>query len=92
MSVYGNAPLSNTDAWAAYEAFIADDRVAFHPEPHGLNPIWKKLAARRTSSPKLWMDGYLAAFALTSGAQLVTIDSAFQQAGGIDVLVIEPAA
>ena len=61
MSVYGNAPLSNTEAWAAYESFIADDRIIFQSEPPGLSAMWKKLAVRRTSSPKLWMDAYLAA-------------------------------
>lgn len=88
MSLYGNAPLSNKDAWGVYEAFIADDRIQFQPEPPGLSMIWKKYAARRTSSPKLWMDAYLAAFALASGAQLVTTDKAFNQFPGLDALVI----
>lgn len=88
MSVYGNAPLRNRNAWTVYEAFVADDRIQLQPEPPGLNAIWKKLAARRTSSPKLWMDAYLAAFAMASGAQLVTTDKAFSQFPGLDVLVI----
>lgn len=91
MSVYGIAPLSNKDAWAAYESFIADDRILFQPEPPGLSAVWKKLAARRTSSPKLWMDAYLAAFAIATGAQLVTTDKAFTQFPGLDVLVIRTA-
>lgn len=88
MSLYGIPPLSNKDAWAVYEAFIADDRIVIQPEPPGLNVIWKKLAVRRTSSPKLWMDAYLAAFAMASGSQLVTTDKAFSQFPGLDVLVI----
>ena len=91
MSVYGNAPLSNKDAWAAYEAFIADDRIIFQSEPPGVNAIWKRLAARRTSSPKLWMDAYLAAFAMAAGVQLVTTDKAFGQFPGLDVRVIHPS-
>ncbi|MBE2283359.1 MAG: type II toxin-antitoxin system VapC family toxin [Prosthecobacter sp.] len=89
MSAYGIAALSNKDAWAVYEAFIADDRILFQVEPPGLNPNWKKLAARRTSSPKLWMDAYLAAFAIASGAELVTTDKAFSQFPGLDVTIIE---
>lgn len=90
MSVYGIQPLSNKDAWTAWEAFIADDRILLQPEPPGLNAIWKKFAARRTSSPKLWMDSYLAAFAIACGAQLVTTDKAFSQFPGLDVQVIRP--
>ncbi len=93
LAIYGNEPLSNQQAWAAYDAYLADDRILFQPEPTRLEPIWKKLAVRRTSSPKLWMDAYLAAFAITSGAQLVTTDKAFTQFPGLDVLVIgKPSA
>lgn len=89
MSAYGIVPLSNKDAWAAYEAFIADDRIVFQTEPPGLAVIWKKLAARRTSSPKLWMDAYLAAFAIASGAELITTDKAFSQFPGLSAIIIE---
>ncbi|WP_395747096.1 type II toxin-antitoxin system VapC family toxin [Prosthecobacter sp.] len=88
MSIYGNAPLSNKEAWAVYESFISDDRIRFLAEPPGLDVIWKKMAARRTSSPKLWMDAYLASFAMASGAQMVTTDKAFCQFPGLDVRVI----
>jgi toxin-antitoxin system PIN domain toxin len=89
MSAYGLAALSNKDAWAAYEAFVADDRIVFQIEPSDLVVVWKKLAARRTSSPKLWMDAYLASFAIAMGAELITIDKAFSQFPGLDVTVIE---
>jgi len=91
MALYGIKPLSNLEAWAVYEAFIADDRIVFRDEPPGLAEIWKKLAARRASSPKLWMDAYLAAFAITSGAQLVTLDKAFTQFPGLNVMVVKAA-
>jgi uncharacterized protein len=90
MSLYGNAPLSNRDAWATFEAFIDDERFVMQAEPAGLTAVWKRLAAlRRTSSPKLWMDAYLAAFAIATGAQIVTTDQAFLQFSGLDVLVIK---
>jgi uncharacterized protein len=87
--VYGIPPLSNAEAWNAYSAFVEDERVAFHSESPGVEAVWKKLAARKTSSPKLWMDAYLAAFAITTGAQLVTTDKAFTQFAGLDVRVLE---
>lgn len=90
MSAYGLAPLSNRDAWAHFESFIADERIVFQAESPGLSAVWKKLAARRSSSPKLWMDAYLAAFAISTGAQLVTTDKAFSQFPDLDVKVILP--
>src|SRR5436189_5496731 len=61
---YGIPPLSNKAAWSAYEGFLADERIAWVEEPHGLESHWKKLAGKAKSSPKLWMDAYLAAFAM----------------------------
>ncbi|MES2596936.1 MAG: TA system VapC family ribonuclease toxin [Verrucomicrobiota bacterium] len=89
MSAHGIAPLSNKEAWAAYEALVADDRITFQSEPPDVTLVWKKLAARRTSSPKLWMDAYLASFAIAAGAELITIDKAFSQFPGLAVTVIE---
>lgn len=90
LSGYGIDPLSNVQAWGIYEAFLADERILFQAEPPAVETHWKKLAARRTSSPKLWMDAYLAAFAIASGASLVTTDRAFTQFSGLDVHLLEP--
>lgn len=92
LAPYGNEPLTNDQAWAAYEALCADDRIAAQvPEPAGLEARWKQLACRGTASPKLWMDAYLAAFALCGGHRLVTTDSAFRQFREVDLLLIAPA-
>jgi len=45
-------------------------------------------ADRRNALPKVWMDAFLAAFAMTGGYQLVTTDRAFKQFKGLDVLVL----
>jgi toxin-antitoxin system PIN domain toxin len=83
---YGNPPLTNRQAWAAYEALLADDRIAFRSEePSGLESLWRRYAARGTASPKLWMDAYLAAFAVAGGYRMVTTDAAFEQFGGVDL-------
>lgn len=88
---YGNPALTNRDAWSAYEAFLSDDRIDWADEPAGVEPLWKKLAGRPTASPKLWMDAYLAAFALAGRYQMVTIDDAFRQFRGLDLLVLGPS-
>ena len=90
LAPYGNPPLTNVQAWKAYDAFAADDRVALRTdEPPQLESRWKQLAARDTASPKLWMDAYLAAFAITGGLRLVTTDIAFRQFARLDHLVLE---
>jgi len=89
LAPYGSPPLSNTEAWHAYEALVADDRIAFRAdEPAGLEAQWKALALRDTASPKLWMDAYLAAFALAAPCRMVTTDSAFEQFAGLDLLLL----
>ena len=91
LAPYGIPPLSNKAAWSAYEGFVADERIAWAEEPRGLESTWKKLAAGPKASPKLWMDAYLAAFALSGGFQLVTTDTAFKQFKGLDLLVLSKA-
>ena len=85
----GNAPLTNRQAWNLYETLLTDDRIDTQfREPPGLERRWKEFALRDTSSPKLWMDAYLAAFALTGGYQFVTIDKAFSQFDGLNLALL----
>ena len=86
---YGNPPLTNREAWDVYDALLADERIVFRAaEPAGLQGDWKRLALRDTASPKLWMDAYLAAFALASRHRLVTTDKAFRQFRELDLQLI----
>ena len=86
---YGVDAVTNAEAWASYDAFSADPRVGFCHEPAGLEETWRTLVYQNASSPKLWMDAYLAAFASAAGYQLVTTDTAFLQFPELDVIVIE---
>jgi toxin-antitoxin system PIN domain toxin len=89
---YGNPPLTNRQAWQAYAALLADDRVFCQAEePSGLEAHWERLALRDTASPKLWMDAYLAAFALAGGHRLVTTDAAFRQFPGLALEILTAA-
>ena len=51
----------------------------------GMRYGWAALSG--AASPKLWMDAYLAAFAIESGQQLVTTDTGFRQFKGLDATV-----
>lgn len=89
LAPYGNEALTNAQAWATYEAFAEDDRVALRvEEPLEIESRWKQLAARETASPKLWMDAYLAAFATAAGLRLVTTDHGFRQFSALKPLVL----
>jgi toxin-antitoxin system PIN domain toxin len=88
LAPYGIAPLSNAAAWAAYAGWFDSGCVVFMNEPRGLDSYWAKLAVSETLSPKLWMDAYLAAFAVSGGYQLVTTDQDFRQYKGLDLQVL----
>jgi toxin-antitoxin system PIN domain toxin len=86
---YGNPSLTNREAWSACGALLADDRIVFRAnEPAGVEPLWEEFAVRGTASPKLWMDAYLAAFALAGRFRMVTTDVGLRQFQGIDLLVL----
>jgi uncharacterized protein len=93
LAPYGNRPLTNKEAWAVYEALAADDRIVLRTdEPTGVESRWKDLVVRSTASPKLWMDAYLAAFALAGGYRMVTTECGFRQFPDLDLLLMrEPA-
>ena len=70
---------------AAMEAVEHVEKVRVNP---GNYADKKKFAVRETASPKLWMDAYLAAFALAGRYRIVTTDAGFRQFQGIDLLVL----
>ncbi|WP_203336952.1 TA system VapC family ribonuclease toxin [Nocardioides limicola] len=85
---YASRPLTNVEAQVALAQISADPRVSFSTEPPGVEAHWMRFAARSTSSPKVWMDAYLAAFAVAASARLVTTDTDFLTYEGLDVVVV----
>ncbi len=89
LAPYGNLPLSDSEAWSVFDRLAADPRIALRvDEPVGTAGLWRELTERDTSSTKLWMDAYLAAFAIAADHGLVTTDGAFQQFSALDLVVI----
>ena len=70
-------PLTNRAAWAALDQLMADE-------------TWRQLADGDAVSPKRWTDAYLAAFAITGGLRLVTLDKDFLnfESHGLDLLLL----
>lgn len=71
--------LTNHDALGFLEGFYQLPNVIFAEEIAATRERWFALADRGTASPKLWMDAYLAAFAITGNWRLVTLDKDFLQ-------------
>ena len=88
MRPYGVPAMTNTAAWNVYDGLRADRRIGFAPEPQGIEAHWRAFATPATASPKLWMDAYLAAFALAAGHELLTTDKAFKQFKEVKVQVL----
>ena len=85
---YATPALSNKSAWSVYHYFMNDRRVTWIGEPDGIETHWKRFASTSKASPKLWMDAYLAAFAIAGEHQFVTTDNAFQQFKGLDLVLL----
>jgi toxin-antitoxin system PIN domain toxin len=86
LAPYGIRARTLTEAWTVFEGLAADERVVLLPEPPELGAEWRRLMTGRRSSPKLWMDAYLAAFALSAGRRMVTLDAAFRQFAGLELV------
>jgi uncharacterized protein len=74
-------------AWALWDQVCADDRIEFLSEPEAIEKEFRKFSSLASSSPKVWMDAYLLAFAAVAGMKLVTFDQGFR-ARGVDVLIL----
>lgn len=78
LAAYGASGLTNADALRVFLAFTALPQVRTLSEPAKLTALWHKLAGIPTTSPKVWMDAYLAAFAISSDLTFVTLDQGFR--------------
>jgi toxin-antitoxin system PIN domain toxin len=83
---------TNREAVEVYNLLRAKFSVVEIAEPPGTAGLWHRLAARDTASPKVWMDAYLAAFAITGKLDFVTLDADFLAYGphGLRVRLLTP--
>ena len=78
LEAYGASGLTNADALRVLLAFTALPQVRTLSESSKVAALWHKLAGLPTASPKVWMDAYLAAFAITTDLEFVTLDQGFR--------------
>ena len=75
-------------AWALYDELFRDPRVVFSEEPANLETLWRDYTRRRSFSPKVWNDAYLAAFARAASFELVTLDKGFSQYKNLQCIIL----
>ena len=83
---------TNRSVWQTLDALQALPQVSWPAEPPGIFDKWRSLATLDTASPKVWMDAYLAAFAIQGGLRMVTLDKDFKNfvAQGLDLELLSP--
>ena len=88
---YGMEVVTNRDALAMLQDLLTLPQVCERDEPSGAAPLWRRLAACDTASPKVWMDAYLAAFAIRGCLQFVALDRDFRafELQGLKLLLLE---
>ena len=87
-AVFGPEALTNRKAQTLLLRLLDDDRIFLAAEPPDIEKVWFQYAAKNGRSPSLWMDAYLAAFAVRHGFQIVTFDNGFHQFSGVKLRVL----
>jgi toxin-antitoxin system PIN domain toxin len=81
--VLAEKPVTLINAWKLYDELFGDPRVVFAEEPANLETPWREYTQRRSFSPKVWNDAYLAAFAKAADFEVVSFDTGLGQYKGI---------
>ena len=79
-------PKTNAEAWAIYRDLLVLPNIRFLVEPASLDAHFQAFTTQAAVPPRMWTDAYLAAFALSSGSRLVSLDADFALFPGIQFL------
>ena len=88
---YDSPVINNPKAVEILEEWHAQPQIlCLDAEPAGTRELWLELAAIPSASPKVWMDAYLAAFAIRAGIPFATLDSDFRRfkAAGLELRLL----
>lgn len=78
LAAYGAEGLTNQVAATLIQTLSGLSVVMTLEEPSGLESRWFELAGLSSASAKVWMDAYLAAFAILHRMEFVTFDRDFR--------------
>lgn len=92
LTAYGADGFTNQDAAKLIQTLSDLSAVGTLEEPSGLESRWLELAGFPSASPKVWMDAYLAAFAIRHKTEFVTLDRDFQnfEKDGLKLRLLTP--
>lgn len=88
---YDSPVISNRKAVEILGKWHAQPHIrCLDAEPEGTRELWLELAAIPSASPKVWMDAYLAAFAIRAGLPFASLDTDFRrfEAAGLQLLLL----
>jgi toxin-antitoxin system PIN domain toxin len=85
--IMGEEAKTMSEAWSIWDHVWADSRIAYLAEPEEIEKDFRSLSQGSRSSPKVWADSYLLAFASVAGLKLITFDRALR-VGQADVLIL----
>jgi toxin-antitoxin system PIN domain toxin len=88
-SVMGTQALTPAAAWKKRGEFLALPEVTLIAEPAGLDEQLGEFCDLGRTSPNLWTDAYLAAFATCAGLRLVSLHQGFSRFAGVDLLILK---
>jgi toxin-antitoxin system PIN domain toxin len=80
--------MSPDKAWQAYRVLRLDRRIGYAAEPNELPETWQAFTAGPRTSPNLWTDAYLCAFANAARLTLVTLDTKIPSREDVSCLLL----
>ena len=92
MQQYAVQALTNDEALTFLAQVCTDPAVATVDEAPTTRNLWLKIAKHPRPSPNVWMDAYLAALAISLGAEMVTFDGGFKSytRHGLKLVLLTP--
>ena len=88
--VMGPEVVTPGEAWKRLRQVLALPEVRFWVEPADLDEQLEIYGLGARSSPNLWTDAYLAAFARRAGLRLVSFDQGLGRFVGLNSLLLRP--
>lgn len=82
MQACGLDAFTNDEAVGFMSQIQRDEAIGVVGEVPGTRALWLALSRSGQASPKIWMDAYLAALAITQDMELVTFDQGFRNFQG----------
>ena len=80
--------MSPNEAWQAYRALRLDRRIGYEADPDELLETWQPFTEGPRTSPHLWTDAYLCAFANAARLTLVTFDAKIPPRADVSCLLL----